>query len=95
MRRSSEPDVELHAGGASIITAPKLVEICFRYPAFFGQFVGHDSFQAARRDRRAATRPASDVQVGRVAVAQAPQFALGPPLLPAIHRNRVLPWAIW
>ena len=35
MRRSSEPDVELHAGGASIITAPKLVEICFRYPGLF------------------------------------------------------------
>jgi hypothetical protein len=29
----------------------------------------------------AATSPASDVQVGRVAVAQAPQFVLGPPLL--------------
>jgi hypothetical protein len=38
----------------------------------------------------AATSPASDVQVGRVAVAQVPQFALGPPLLHAIHRHRVL-----
>jgi hypothetical protein len=40
----------------------------------------------------AATSPASDVQVGRVAVAQGPQFVLGPPLLPAIHRHCVLPW---
>jgi hypothetical protein len=38
----------------------------------------------------AAASPASDVQVGRVAVAQVPQFALGPPLLHAIHRHRVL-----
>jgi hypothetical protein len=85
MRRSSEPDVEVREyscakTGRNLLSLPRpflvnlLVMIAFRLRGEIGG---------------AATSPASDVQVGRVAVAQVPQFALGPPLLHAIHRHRV------
>jgi hypothetical protein len=40
------------------------------FPAFFGQFVGHDSFQAARRDRRSCDQPGLGCTGRAVAVAE-------------------------
>ena len=70
------------------ITTPKLVERCFRYPDF-GQFVGHDSFQAARRDRRSCGRPGLGCtgRAGRGRSGSA--IRIRRPLLHAIHRRRV------